>query len=121
MIRRYARRLKALVILAGLCCSCATTAHAPDGGASPVTTFGHCSSEALTHAAAGILGRVMTALSTGDYVGQLAAIATEVGAGEVGCAVDLAIAELSGMHAASPDAQVATMLSRAQAWRGSNP
>lgn len=86
-----------------------------------MTTFGHCATDALRAAANGILGRVMTALSTGDYVNQIAALATEVGAAEVGCAVDLAIAELSGQHAASPDKQVATMLRRAQAWRKANP
>jgi hypothetical protein len=117
---RFARRLKMLIILAGLCAACRTV-NTPDGGTSPGAAFGHCTSDALTKAGQGILGRVMTALATGDYVGQLAVLATQFGVAEVGCAVDLAIAELHGMHTASPDPMVATMLERAQAWRGANP
>lgn len=113
-MKRAFRRLKALIALAGLCACCA---HASP----PIVAFGHCSTAALTKASQGILGRVMTALAQGDYVEELAALATEVGAAEVGCAVDLAIAELTGKAARSNDTEVAVMLAHAQAWRGSNP
>lgn len=114
-------RLRLLIALAGLCACCAHTPSTGDGGTSPTTAFGHCTSDALAKAGQGLLGRVMTALATGDYVNQIAALATSFGADEVGCAVDLAIAELTGQHAASPDKQVSVMLTRARAWRGSHP
>jgi hypothetical protein len=107
-------RLRWLIALAGLCACCA---HATG----PVVAFGHCTTAALRTAADSILGRVMTALAQGDYVDELAALAKEVGADEVGCAVDLAIAELTGKAARSNDSTVAAMLAHAQAWRGSNP
>lgn len=87
----------------------------------PVTAFGHCTERALTKASQGILGRVMTALAMSDYVAELAALATQFGGDEVGCAVDLAIAELTGQARASNDEEVGLLLSRAQNWRGSNP
>lgn len=87
----------------------------------PVATFGHCTTVALETAAQSILGRVTTALSTGDYADQLAALATEVGSAEVGCAVDLVIAEFTGKATASTDPQVALILQHAQAWRLANP
>lgn len=87
----------------------------------PVTTFGHCSTQALETAAQSILGRVTTALATGDYVDQLAALATEVGGAEVGCAVDLVIAEFTVKAARTDDTEVNVILVHAQAWRGSNP
>lgn len=109
-------KLRFLIALAGLCAACA---HVPPGG--PVTSFGHCTTDALRKAGNSLLGRVMTALATGDYTDELAKLAKQVGADEVGCAVDLAIAQLTGMHAYSPDPVVRVMLERAQAWRGANP
>lgn len=114
-------RLRLLIALAGLCAACATTA-TPDGGTSPATTFGHCTTDALKKSGEGLLGQVMTALATGDYVSALAQLGTTFGTAEVGCAVDLAVAELHGLHGAAPDeVTVTTMLNRAQAWRGANP
>jgi hypothetical protein len=95
----------------------ASCAHTPP----TVTAFGHCVTDALREAGNSVLGRVMTALATGDYVGELAKLGALFGGDVVGCAVDLAISQLTGMHAASPDPIVATMLERAQAFRGANP
>lgn len=87
----------------------------------PVTTFGHCVSDSVTKASRGVLGHVMTALAQGDYVAELAELATQVGGDVVGCAVDLAIEELGGMFRASRDPIAGQMLARAQAWRGARP
>lgn len=108
------KRLRWLIFFGGLVASCAHTSP-------PVTAFGHCTTAALMKSSQGILGNVMTALATGQYVGELAQLATTFGAAEVGCAVDLAIAELRDQASAGNDAQVVLMLSRGQAWRGSNP
>lgn len=105
------------LLFIGTVALCASCAHA----ALPVTTFGHCSTAALETAAQGILGRVTTALATGDYVDQLATLAAEVGGAEVGCAVDLVIAEFSAKAARTDDTEVNVILAHAQAWRGSNP
>lgn len=110
---KWLRKLRMLIILAGACTACA---HSP-----AVTAFGHCTSDAIRKAGNSLLGRVMTALATGDYVAELAKLAAQLGADEVGCGVDLAIAQLKGMHAYSPDPVVRVMLERAQAWRGANP
>jgi hypothetical protein len=87
----------------------------------PIGTFGHCSSAAVRNTAEGILGDVVTALATGDYVAALAKLGAKFGAAEVGCAVDLAIAEFSAKAQRSPDAQTRLILDRAHAWRGANP
>jgi hypothetical protein len=108
------RRLRWLVALAGFVCACA---HASP----PVATFGHCTTAALEEAGKGLVGRVMTALATADYVEQLGALSVQFGAAELGCAVDLAIAELHVKASRSDDHLVATMLGRAQAWREANP
>lgn len=99
--------------------ACATTA-TPDGG-TPGAAFGHCSSVALQAAGETLLGRVTTALATGDYVDQLAALATQFGAAEVGCGVDLVIAEFTKRAARSDDTEVAVVLVHAHAWRLANP
>lgn len=112
----------AVVAWIGLALSLGLSGCATTGTPSPgVTAFGHCTTDALKKASQGILGDVMTALATGDYVAELAKLATQFGGDEVGCAVDLAIAQLAGQRAASPDPVVATMLAHAQAWRGANP
>jgi len=109
----WLQRLRLLIVLAG----CAACAHTP-----AVQAFGHCTSTALQKASQGILGHVMTALAQGDYVAELAALATSFGGDEVGCAVDLAIAELTGQRAAAgPDPVVTLLLERAQAFRMANP
>lgn len=107
-------KLRILIALAGLCAACA---HVPPS----VTAFGHCTTDALARAGNSILGRVMTAIASGDYAAELDKLGVQLGRDEVGCAVDLAIAQLTGMHAYSPDPVVRVMLERAQAWRGANP
>lgn len=102
--------------LTALGCATTSTPTSP-----PITTFGHCSSAALTAASQGILGRVTTALATGDYVDQVAELAKEVGAAEVGCAVDLVISEFTAKAARSDDAMVGTVLAHAQSWRSEHP
>jgi hypothetical protein len=87
----------------------------------PVTAFGHCTSAAMRNTSQGIVGHVMTALATGDYVAELAKLAGKFGGDLVGCAVDLVIAELTDQAHASSDPIVSTLLDRAQAWRGANP
>lgn len=110
---KYIRKLRALIVLAGLCAACATVPTAP-----PVAvTFGHCVSDAARKEASSLLSRVMTALATGDYESQLATLGVKFGGVAVGCAVDIAIDQLNGMHAASPDPVVATMSQRAHDWR----
>ncbi len=116
------KRLRWLLLLAGLVAACAKCATVPPGAPpTPVTTFAGCTSDALRAASEGILGEVTTALATGDYVSALAQLATTFGTAEVGCAVDLVIAEFKQKAARSPDAQVALVLKNAQAWRLANP
>jgi hypothetical protein len=111
-VRRRWSRLRALVALAGLCAACA---HASP----PVQDFGHCSADVAAKATP-YVGEVMSDLATQNYADLLDTLALKVGAPEALCAVDLAIAELNSMHAASPDKTVATMLTRARAWRGAH-
>lgn len=87
----------------------------------PTQVFGHCSSQAISTTAEGLLGAVTTALATGTYVAEIAALATKWGAAEVGCAVDLVIAEFKAKTSRTPDAQTALVLQHAQAWRLANP
>lgn len=108
---------QAVGLLLALALSVTSCAHASP----PVGTFGHCTDAALTDASRGILGDVVTALATGNYVAELAGLTTQFGAAEVGCAVDLAIAEFTAKAARSDDTEVAVILTHAQAWRGSNP
>lgn len=114
------RRLRWLIILAGLCASCATVPTS-DGGVSPTTAYGHCATQALTQAAEGILGDVTTALATGNYESAIAALAIQVGGAEVGCAVDLLMAQFTTKAARTDDAFVGTVLAHAQAWRQEHP
>lgn len=108
-------RLRWLLALAGLCACCAHSSP-------PVTTFGHCTTEALNKAGQALLGDVMTAIATSDYVGELGTLVAKFGGEEVACAVDLAIAELGGALTRSPDeAMLSKMLEHAQAWRGAHP
>lgn len=114
------RRLKLLIALAGLCACCAHPTN-PPAPTTPVGTFEHCTSAALTATAQHILGDVTTALVTGGYVLALADLATRFGTAEVGCAVDLVIAEFNVKASRSDDAQVAAVLSHARVWRANNP
>lgn len=115
--------MKALAILVfALAVSGCTLTKAPvDGGTTPGVAFGHCTSSALTTSAEGILGDVTTALATGDYVGGVAALATKFGTAEVGCAIDLVIAEFSAKASRTNDAQVGVILAHAQSIRKDNP
>ena len=91
------------------------------GVPTPIGTFGHCTTTALTTASEGILGDVTTALATGDYEAAIAALATKFGADEVGCAVDLVIAEFTAKASRTNDTQTAVILAHAQAIRAANP
>lgn len=101
--------------------ACTLTKAPVDGGTTPGAAFGHCTSSALTTSAEGILGDVTTALATGDYVGGVAALATKFGTAEVGCAIDLIIAEFSAKASRTDDAQVGVILAHAQSIRKDNP
>lgn len=97
----------------------------PKGGTpvpvTPATTFGHCTTTALSTAAEGILGEVTTALATGDYVTAVSNLATKFGAAEVGCAIDLVIAEFTAKAARSNDTETQVILAHAQAIRLASP
>jgi len=84
--------------------ACATTG-STDGGTSPGTAFKNCSSQAAEQAAEQILGDVTQALATGNYLTILASLATQYGAAEVACAVELAINELQKRVDATPTTQ----------------
>ena len=112
----------AIVLLLGLALGLTSCAKNPPGAPpTPVGTFGHCTTEALRTASEGILGDVTTALATGDYVSAVNALAVRFGTAEVGCAIDLVIAEFRAKAARSNDQQVALVLQHAQAWRLANP
>ena len=115
-------RLALLVVMLAFA-ACKTTS-SPDSWTTvptPGTTFGHCSSQAISNTAESLLGAVTTALATGDYAAEVAALATKWGSAEVGCAIDLVIAEFSAKAQRTPDAQTGLILARARAVRGSNP
>ena len=107
-----------LVLALGLT-SC--TKNPPGAPPTPVGTFGNCTTDALRTASEGILAEVTTALATGDYVAELQRLAVTFGAAEVGCAVDLIIAEFRAKALRSDDTQVAVVLTHAEAWRLANP
>lgn len=111
-----------VVLLLGLSLGLtACTKNPPGAPPTPAGTFGHCTTDAIRTASQGILGEVTTALVTGDYVGELNKLAVTFGTAEVGCAVDLVIAEFRAKAARSDDTEVAVVLVHAQAWRLSNP
>jgi hypothetical protein len=95
-----------------------------DGGImppTPVATFGHCTTDALRTTGEGLLPAALTAVSTGNYVAELAALAAKFGQAEVSCAVDLLVGELSKRAARSNDALTALQLARAQNYRLARP
>ena len=115
------RRLKLLIALAGLCAACTLTKTSSDSGATPGQAFGHCSTQALAKASTAILGDVTSSLAAADYDNALVQLATTYGAAEVGCAVDLVIAQFTTKASRSNDAQVGVVLAHAQAFRGEHP
>ena len=117
------RYFQAGVLLVALSVGCTTTTTA-GGGTTPVspgTAFKNCSSQAAITTAQGILGAVTQALATGNYVTILATLATQYGAAEVACAVELAVAELQQRFdntpaAAAPDPLLVSELQNGKAW-----
>jgi hypothetical protein len=92
------------------------TPDAADGGAAvtPGGAFSACTSDAVKKAAESLLGKVATALATGDYVGQLALLGGGVVTDEVKCAVQLFVDSLS--RKAKVDQLAAQQLANGHAW-----
>lgn len=106
--------MRRLALAAFLAVSCAHSSP-------PVTTFGNCTTDALRTASESILGDVTSALATGDYTTALANLATQFGSAEVGCAVDLIIAEFTTKSQLNGDAETNLVLQHAIAWRAAHP
>ncbi len=105
--------------------ACATTGTPTPVNPSPGTTFKNCSSQAAEQAAQQILGDVTAAIATGNYLTILATLATQYGAAEVACAVELAVNELQKHVDATPttqevDSVLLTSIANGKSWLQAN-
>lgn len=123
--------LLAIFFIATAAPSCATTSGGGSGTAgasgaagatpSPTVAFGHCSTDAVRKSAEGLLGKLTTALATGDYAAEAAKLGKEFGAEEIGCALDLIIGEFTAKADRTNDTQTQVILAHARALRGTSP
>lgn len=103
--------------------SCATVP--PGTPPTPATNLEACSDAAVDAGAKAILGEIMSALSTGNYVAALADLAARFGGPEVVCGVNYVVQEIQSKLAASPpgavDPVLASEAARGQAYLKSHP
>jgi hypothetical protein len=92
------------------------TPDAADGGSvvTPGGAFSACTSDAVKKTAEGLLGKVATALATGDYTAQITSLVNQFGAAEVKCAVQLFVDSLT--RKAKVDQLAAQQLANGNAW-----
>lgn len=95
------------------------TPDAADAGSTvtPGGAFSACTSDAVKATAKGLLGKVATAVATGNYVGQLAQLMGEFGEAEVTCAVQLFVDSLH--RKAAFDSLARAQLTNSNAWLAS--
>jgi len=108
--------------------SCATTSGTGGaggtngaGGATPTQVFGTCSTDALKKTGESLIGRITTALATGDYEAEVAKLLTSYTAAEIGCAIDLVASEFTKKAARTNDTETQVVLVHARAWRQAHP
>lgn len=110
-----------VLLVAALSTTPAGAATKKKAPAPAVAVYPHCATDVQRKADQAAVGHVTIALSHDAYAAELTALANRIGAGKVGCAVDLALADFKAKAARSSATGVAVVLAHAVVWRAANP
>lgn len=102
------------VVFLFLVSSCATL-----GGNPGFVAFGACTTQNLEVAGKNLMNDISAAFAANTYEVEVAKLIAEVGYGEVNCAIDLFIAEMSAKKSLTKTGNV--QLANAKAYRAAHP